>query len=484
MDAWKQLFRDETARSAYESYVSGWEEKIRSFLRFDPDTGLGARERFRDRGEQSPSGPADTESLTDIPFAVKDNIAVEGFPLTCGSKILEKFESPYTATAVEKLLRAGAIPVGKTNMDEFGMGSSTDNSALGKTNNPWDTGLVAGGSSGGSAAAVAAGLVPFALGSDTGGSIRQPAAFCGVYGLKPTYGTVSRYGLVAYASSLEGIGVVTAGAGLLERVYACIRGRDPRDHSSLDPPGETRAAEKRPVRTIGVFDPRKLDMREEVRGVYRLTIERFEKLGYNVREIEIPALEYTVPAYYTIAMAEASSNLARYNGIRYGYRAKGAETYEEMVMRSRSEGFGPEVKLRILLGTYVLRSGFQDQYYLRAQKIRTAIRNGFDASFGGVDLILMPVYPTNAFPHGEGGLDPFEQKLADKFTGAANLAGIPALAFPAGLTGGGIPSGMQLMAPPFEEGRLFAAARRWEEAYPPPRCPGCAETGKWGESRQ
>lgn len=480
MDAWKEIFRDNSARSAYESYVSGWEEKIRSFLRFDPDAGLAARDKFRVPAPVSP-GAADLEALDDLPFAVKDNIAVEGFPLTCGSKILENFDSPYTATAVEKLLSAGAVPAGKTNMDEFGMGSSTDNSALERTSNPWDPRLVAGGSSGGSAAAVAAGLVPFALGSDTGGSIRQPAAFCGVYGLKPTYGTVSRYGLVAYASSLEGIGVVTAGADLLETVYECIKGRDPRDHSSLDPPA---GGEETPVRTVGFFDPEKLDMREEVRGGYRRTIQRFRDLGFEVREIEIPALEYTVPAYYTIAMAEASANLARYNGIRYGYRADDTETYEDMVMRSRSEGFGPEVKLRILLGTYVLRSGFQDQYYIRAQKIRTAVRNGFAEAFDAVDLILMPVYPTNAFPHGEGGLDQFEQKLADKFTGAANLAGIPALAFPAGLTGetpksgegdGSIPVGMQLLAPAFGEKRLFETVRRWEKEYPPPRCPGFLE---------
>ena len=359
---------------------------------------------------------------------------------------------------------------------------STDNSALERTNNPWNTRLVAGGSSGGSAAAVAAGLVPFALGSDTGGSIRQPAAFCGVYGLKPTYGTVSRYGLVAYASSLEGIGVVTGRADILAAVYECLRGRDPRDHSSLDPPGgidDTGGG----VHTVGVFDAGKLDMRKEVREGYRRTIERFRKLGFGIKNIDIPALEYTVPAYYTIAMAEASANLARYNGIRYGYRAEDTETYEEMVMRSRSEGFGPEVKLRILLGTYVLRSGFQDQYYIRAQKIRTAVRNGFDEAFGGVDVILMPVYPTNAFPHGEGGLDQFEQKLADKFTGAANLAGIPALAFPAGLSEEGIPAGMQLLAPPFGEPRLFEAVRRWEDRYPPVRCPGYSEQWEGGGKR-
>jgi aspartyl-tRNA(Asn)/glutamyl-tRNA(Gln) amidotransferase subunit A len=483
MDAWKEIFRVDEARSTYESYVSEWEEKIRSFLRFDLDAGIAAREGLRERtrngrDERTTSGSADSADLADVPFAVKDNIAVEGFPLTCGSRILEDFISPYTATAVEKLLRAGAVPAGKTNMDEFGMGSSTDNSALGQTNNPWDTRLVAGGSSGGSAAAVAAGLVPFALGSDTGGSIRQPAAFCGVYGLKPTYGTVSRYGLVAYASSLEGIGVVTARVELLEKVYACLRGGDPRDHSSLDPPADTDTGSG--VRTVGVFDPGKLDLREEVREGYRRTTEDFKALGLDIREIEIPVLEYTVPAYYTIAMAEASANLARYNGIRYGYRADDADSYEEMVMSSRSEGFGPEVKLRILLGTYVLRSGFQDQYYIRAQKIRTAIRNGFDAAFDEVDIILMPVYPTNAFPHGEGGLDQFEQKLADKFTGAANLAGIPALAFPSGLTDGGIPAGMQLLAPAFGEGRLFEAVRRWEEAHPPARCPGYVERGEAG----
>ncbi|MBN2717360.1 MAG: Asp-tRNA(Asn)/Glu-tRNA(Gln) amidotransferase subunit GatA [Deltaproteobacteria bacterium] len=440
LKSWDRVLADVQSRTEYQNYVTAWESKIRSMLTFDLN-----RDRF---GAQD--GP-----LANIPFAVKDNIAVRDFNLTCGSRILENLVSPYTATAVERLQAAGARVVGKTNLDEFGMGSSTDNSALAQTNNPWNVNAVPGGSSGGSAAAVAAGLVPFALGSDTGGSVRQPAAFCGCFGLKPTYGTVSRFGLVAYASSLEVIGVLSRGVDTLETVYDIIAGRDDRDQSSVARPQNSPA---RGTARVGIL--RQIaELSPAIDAAYRETIEKVKSLGVEIVEIDIPALEYVVPAYYTIATAEASANLARYTGIRYGHRTSDDSSMEQMVAASRNEGFGDEVKLRILLGTYVLRSGFQDQYYIRAQKIRTAIRNGFDAAFGQVDLMLTPVFPTQAFLRGEGELTPFQQKLADKFTAAANLAGIPALTVPIGVTDG-LPTAMQLLAPDFAEHRMFDFARR------------------------
>ncbi len=446
-----RIMSDTEKRKKFTTYVREAEKRIGAFLEFDPERGL------RDA--------ADGGTLSGVPFAVKDILAVKGFGLTCGSKILRNFVSPYTATAVEKLQDRGAVMVGKTNMDEFGMGSSTDNSALGVTNNPWDESRVAGGSSGGSAAAVAAGLVPFALGSDTGGSVRQPAAFCGVVGLKPTYGAVSRYGLTAYASSLDVVGVCARTAAAAEEVFRIIRGRDERDHSSLEYAPSGKPAGKR----IGVLGG-ELGLEPAVERAYGKTIAAFREFGYTVNEIRLPMMEYCVPVYYTIATAEASANLARYTGIRYGSRPEYAGNPEELVRKARSEGFGPEVKLRILLGTYVLRSGFQDQYYQRAQKIRTAIRADFEREFGNVDMILMPVFPTQAFRRGAAGLDPFQQKVADKFTTAANLAGLPALSFPAGIEDG-LPVGVQMMAPPFEEARLFEAAARYESAFPCPTPP-------------
>ncbi len=476
---------DPARRKAYAEWAAQRDEEIGSFLELDPERGarvertLEAEELYDGESET----PADRQArnaaasrLENLPFGIKDNIALRGFRLTCGSRMLEELLSPYSATSVERLLAAGARPVGKTNLDEFGMGSSTDNSALGTTTNPWDPTRVPGGSSGGSAAAVAAGIVPFALGSDTGGSIRQPAAFCGVYGLKPTYGSVSRYGLVAYASSLEGIGLCAESVDLCEDVFTVIKGRDQWDHSSLAPAGGSGEAD-RPgaggatgeVRRIGVLAG-DLGLSDPVRRGYDRAIEALGESGYEIAEVPLGMLDYVVPAYYTIATAEASANLARFTGVRYGYRPDYAENPEELVRKSRSESFGEEVKLRILLGTYVLRSGFQDQYYLRAQKIRTAIRNEFNAVFSQVQAMLLPVYPVQAFAHGEGELDAFQQKLADKFTSTANLIGAPALAIPGG-TEGGLPVGVQLMAPAFGEARLFEVARRFAELVPMERAP-------------
>ncbi|WP_052078651.1 Asp-tRNA(Asn)/Glu-tRNA(Gln) amidotransferase subunit GatA [Spirochaeta lutea] len=455
---WSSVLSEAGGRS-YAQWVREKDQTLGSFLEFDPARGLMTAQTQK-KTEVSDSEPL----LKNIPFAIKDNIALKNFKLTCGSKMLSTFVSPYTATAVERLITQGAVPVGKTNLDEFGMGSSTDNSALMNTNNPWNSEFVAGGSSGGSASSVAAGLVPLALGSDTGGSVRQPANFCGVYGLKPTYGAVSRYGLVAYASSLEVIGITSLDIDLLEQCFRTMRGVDPRDQTSLVWDDSHVRETKTAGRTIGMLVG-DLGLDPGVAEAYGNSRKALEQLGYTVEEISLPMLEYAVPAYYTIATAEASANLARFNGIRYGHRPIFAENPEELIRKSRDEGFGDEVKLRILLGTYVLRSGFQDQFYHRAQKIRTAIRMDFERIFSKVDAIIMPVYPTQAFKHGEGGLDPFQQKVADKFTTAANLTGMPALAIPTGVHQG-LPTGIQCMGPYFGEERLMDVARRLSELLP------------------
>jgi aspartyl-tRNA(Asn)/glutamyl-tRNA(Gln) amidotransferase subunit A len=458
-----------------------------------------------------------------LPFAVKDNIAVEGFSLSCGSKLLQYLKAPYTATAVQKLLAAGTVPVGKTNLDEFGMGSSTDNSGIKRTNNPWDIERVPGGSSGGSAAAVAAGLVPFALGSDTGGSVRQPAAFCGVVGLKPTYGAVSRFGLVAYASSLEGIGILADSVSRCRDVFGVIRGGDPHDQTSRDAPTGAPAlypASDPGGRVIGVLSPEAVakaiagvaaggaiaesgavdeaaahaaeaaaqaaELEPEVRRGFEAAKAGFAELGYKLVEVELPSLKYGVPAYYTIATAEASANLARFDGIRYGARPEWAENPDDLIDKTREAGFGAEVKLRILLGTFVLRSGFQDRYYLRAQRIRAGIRRNFEALLGDsefqdnsnsagnrplCDAILLPVFPTRAFGRGALSLSPFAQKAADLYTCCANLAGLPALSFPAAVEGG-LPVGVQLIGRAFAEGTLLDIAGDWERHHPIPHPPG------------
>jgi aspartyl-tRNA(Asn)/glutamyl-tRNA(Gln) amidotransferase subunit A len=463
--SWTQILTDPKLRSSWLQFARERDDQIRAFLQFDPD--LGQKLTASAAGGSSESGQAD--SLRGVPFAVKDNIAVGTFRLTCGSKLLKDFVSPYTATAVQKLLARGAVPVGKTNLDEFGMGSSTENSGFGLTYNPWDLKRVPGGSSGGSAAAVAAGVVPFALGSDTGGSVRQPAAFCGVYGLKPTYGSVSRFGLVAYASSLEVIGVIARDISMIRDVFAVMRGQDPQDHSSVPYQEAPPTAQRR--YTVGVPDLGSISLHPEVQSSWEKTIDRLKGLGFASKKIELPTLEYLVSAYYVIACAEASANLARFDGVRYGTRSAGFSGNPEQLVRwSRSRGLGDEVKLRILLGTYVLRSGFQDQYYLRAQKIRTAIRREFEGAFSGVDLILMPVYPCGPFKWGSEGLDPFSQKLSDIFTCSANMTGLPALSFPASVEND-LPIGMQFMAPPFAEERLLKACEQFSQVFPVPVCP-------------
>jgi aspartyl-tRNA(Asn)/glutamyl-tRNA(Gln) amidotransferase subunit A len=451
-ELWADVLRKPGLKEKYIKSVKEIDKVIGSFLSFNPGDPAG---RSAGAGE-----------LSGLPLAVKDNIAVKGRPLTCGSRILENLISPYTATAVERLESQGAVVVGKTNMDEFGMGSSNEHSALGTTVNPWDHSRVPGGSSGGSAAAVAAGLVPLSLGSDTGGSVRQPANFCGIYGLKPTYGAVSRYGLTAYASSLEVIGAMSADIELLEKAFQIMAGRDDRDQSSLayiEPP-ENRRRVAVPEFERGVLDT------EVVDSVNR-TVQALKEAGYTVRSVELSSLDLVVPAYYTIATAEASANLARFNGIRYGHVPDYAENPTELMRKARHEGFGDEVKLRILLGTYVLRSGFQDAYYGKAQKIRTLIRNEVNKVFTESDLILMPVFPTQAFPRGDSGMDDYQQRLADVFTCLANLAGLPALSVPTGVSGG-LPTGVQFMAPAFGESHLFHTARALTDVFPLVSPPG------------
>jgi len=463
LSSWAQTLLDPTQRSSWIELVREREDQIRAFLQFDPELGLEV-------AAASSTESGKTGSLRGIPFAVKDNIAVGNFKLTCGSKLLKDFVSPYTATAVQRLLEQGAVPVGKTNLDEFGMGSSTENSGFGLTYNPWDLARVPGGSSGGSAAAVAAGLVPFALGSDTGGSVRQPAAFCGVYGLKPTYGSVSRFGLVAYASSLEVIGVIAREITMIRDVFSAMRGQDPRDQSSV-PYTEVESVKGDGRFVVGVPDLASIPLHEEVQSSWEKTLDGLESLDFVLKKIELPTLDYLVSAYYVIACAEASANLARFDGVRYGTRSAGfTGNPEQLVRLSRSRGLGDEVKLRILLGTYVLRSGFQDRYYLRAQRIRTAIRREFDAAFSAIDLILMPVYPCGPFKWGSEGLDPFSQKLSDIFTCSANMTGLPAMSFPASLENA-LPIGMQFLAPPFAEERLLQACERFTRVFPVPACP-------------
>ncbi|MDR0539887.1 MAG: aspartyl/glutamyl-tRNA amidotransferase subunit A [Spirochaetaceae bacterium] len=445
----------------FSAYFARTEEKIGAFIEVDAAA-----------LSKAAAGTGQNRGLDGLPFAVKDNIAVEGMSLSCGSKLLAPIRAPYTAAAVRKLQEAGAFPLGKTNMDEFGMGSSTDASALKKTNNPWDESRVAGGSSGGSAAAVAAGLAPFALGSDTGGSVRQPAAFCGVAGLKPTYGAVSRFGLVAYASSLDTVGILAKNTALCKSVFDVIKGKDERDQTTAGSGQWTeRCRQPATGKTIAVLAPRALE--KETAAGFEKAKERFAALGYTLTDIDIPALKYAAPAYYTIATAEASANLARFDGVRYGKRAAGAENADELVEKAREEGFGAEVKLRILLGTFVLRSGFQDRYYHRAQRIRAAIRESFERIVGGgagggehhAAAILMPVFPCRAFGRGGAGLSAFEQNAADLYTCCANLAGLPALSFQASVEGG-LPVGVQLLGRAFDEETLFALAADYEAAHP------------------
>ncbi len=406
--------------------------------------------------------------LGGVPIAVKDNMCTAWGATTCASRMLERFHSPYNATVVERLLAADAVIVGKTNMDEFAMGSSTENSGLKRTVNPWDTSRVPGGSSGGSAAAVAGGLCCAALGSDTGGSIRQPASFCGVVGLKPTYGRVSRYGLVAFGSSLDQIGPLTRTVGDAALMMNVIAGHDPADSTSvgeaLAPVRDYLAKLDEPVEglRIGIVPRLNAGADESVRKAVEAALEVYNGAGAQLVEIEMPHSEYAIAAYYVIATAEASSNLARYDGVHYGYRSEHAADYIEVYTKSRAEAFGKEVKRRIMLGTYALSSGYYDAYYLKALKVRSLIRGDFTRAFQDCDCIMMPVAPTTAFKIGEKTDDPLKMYLSDVYTISANLAGIPSISIPCGFDENNLPIGLQIMTPTFTEDRLLRIGRMFE----------------------
>jgi len=431
----------------------------------------------RDRGEiLAEAGAADERraagrcrgALCGVPVAVKDNISTRGLATTCGSRMLESYVPPYDATAVSRLRDAGAIIVGKTNMDEFAMGSSNENSAFRCTRNPWDAGRVPGGSSGGSAAAVAAGEVPLALGSDTGGSVRQPAGFCGVVGAKPTYGRVSRYGLVAFASSLDQIGTMSRDVEGAAALLEAIAGEDPRDSTTAAEPVPSFVGEAGIDLTgvaVGVPDECFSDgLDPSVAENVRDAVEVIRGLGAKVKTISIPHLKFGIAAYYLVADAEASANLARYDGVRYGHRSDHAEDLDDLYRMSRSEGFGAEVKRRIMLGTYALSAGYYDQYYLKAQKVRTLLARDFEKAFESVDVLLAPTSPTTAFALGERADDPVSMYLSDVYTVPVNLAGLPALSVPCGLSASGLPVGLQVVVDRFREPVMFRVARAYEHA--------------------
>lgn len=409
--------------------------------------------------------------LEGIPIAIKDNLCMRGVPTTCGSRILEHYHPPYNATVIEKLEAAGAVLLGKTNLDEFAMGSSTENSAYQVTANPWDTSRVPGGSSGGSAAAVAAEEAVVSLGSDTGGSIRQPASFCGVVGMKPTYGLVSRYGLVAYASSLDQIGpfgrTVEDAATLLE----AIAGYDPRDSTSLkvDIPHYSRAVKpnlkpKGRLRVGIIQETFGKGLDPEVETAVKAAIEVLQELGTEISVISCPTFSYGLPTYYIIAPSEASANLARYDGVKYGLRAEEADNLLEMYEKTRAQGFGPEVKRRIVIGTYALSAGYYDAYYLKAQKVRTLICQDFQKAFAQADVLITPTSPTTAFKAGEKTDDPLSMYLSDLMTIPVNLAGLPALSLPCGFDSQGLPIGMQMIGNVLQEERLLEIANAYEQA--------------------
>jgi aspartyl-tRNA(Asn)/glutamyl-tRNA(Gln) amidotransferase subunit A len=438
--------------------------ELNAFITVIADDAIARAEeidRAAECGEQLPP-------LAGAVIAVKDNMVMRGVRTTAGSRILFNYKPPYTATAVERLQAAGAVIVGKTNLDEFAMGSSTENSAYGAVKNPWDTTRVPGGSSGGSAVAVAAGMAMGALGSDTGGSVRQPASLSGVVGLKPTYGRVSRYGLIAFGSSLDQIGPFANSVEDVARILSVIAGRDPNDSTSSEVAVDDYvSAITGEVRGLRVGVPREYygtGLDGQVKEKIEVAIKKLEGLGAEIIDINLPHTEYAVPVYYLIATAEASSNLARYDGVRYGFRAEEAATLKAMYSRTRDQGFGAEVKRRIMLGTYALSAGYYDQYYGKAQKVRTLIEQDFRDAFARCDVIATPTSPTPAFKLGQKTDDPLEMYLSDIYTITANLAGVPGLSLPCGLSSTGLPIGIQLIGKHFDEARLLRAAHNLEQA--------------------
>ena len=436
-------------------------KRLNVFVHLDPEAVLAqARAVDADRKAGRPVGP-----LAGVPVAIKDVLCVEGEPTTCGSRMLKNFRPPYDATVIARLKKAGAILFGKTNMDEFAMGSSNETSYFGPVRNPWNTELVPGGSSGGSAAAVAARLVPAATATDTGGSIRQPAALCGVTGFKPTYGRVSRYGMIAFASSLDQGGVIAATAEDAALVLGAMAGFDPNDSTSVDRPvPDYTATLNDSVKGLRIgllkeFFDKGLDPNSEKR--IREALGVYEKLGAQLREVSLPCLPLSVPTYYVVAPAEASSNLARYDGVRFGYRCENPKDLMDLYCRTRGEGFGAEVKRRIMTGTYVLSAGYYDAYYLKAQKVRQLINRDFERAFTEVDVLIGPTTPTPAFPIGAKVDDPVTMYLNDIYTIGANLAGLPGVSIPCGFTQG-LPVGLQIVGPHFGEARVLNVAHVYQ----------------------
>ncbi|MDI5984303.1 Asp-tRNA(Asn)/Glu-tRNA(Gln) amidotransferase subunit GatA [Halomonas sp. M4R5S39] len=441
--------------------IARFDDDLNSFITITPETALEAADRADTARAAGKAGP-----LTGVPLALKDIFCTEGVKTSAGSRMLDNFVAPYDATVVEKLAVAGTVSLGKTNMDEFAMGSSNENSYYGPVKNPWDPAAVPGGSSGGSAAAVAAGLVPAAMGTDTGGSIRQPAAFCGITGLKPTYGRVSRYGIIAYASSLDQAGPMARTAEDCARLLGAIAGHDLRDSTSVargvpDYTGELEA----PLTGLKIGLPREYfgdGLDPVVEAAVREAVKVYESLGASVREVSLPHTHYAIPAYYVIAPAEASSNLSRYDGVRFGHRCDNPQDLIDLYKRSRAEGFGEEVKRRILIGTHTLSEGFFDAYYKKAQQVRRLIRQDFLDAFEEVDVLMGPASPTPAFDLG-ANKDPVSMYLQDIYTIAVNLAGIPGISVPAGFAGRR-PVGLQILGTHFAEARLLNVAHRFQQA--------------------
>jgi len=454
----REVHPKEVLESFYERF-SQTEEKVKAYITPLYEEVLKEAERI-DLSEDKP--------LLGIPVAIKDNINVKGYPTTCASKILQSYISPYDATVIERLRRAGALIVGKTNMDEFAMGSSTEYSAFFKTRNPWDLERVPGGSSGGSAVAVAVRSAPLSLGSDTGGSIRQPASFCGVIGLKPTYGRVSRYGLVAFASSLDQIGPFARKTEDIALIMEVISGHDPRDSTSSkrEVPKFTQELGKN-IKGLRVGIVREFmedGVEEGVKRAFEGFLKDMEKEGAYIEEISLPHVNYAIPCYYIIAPSEASSNLARYDGVRFGYRTEKYQDLIDMYSKTRDEGFGPEVKRRILLGTFALSAGYYDAYYLKAMRVRRLITQDFEKAFERVDLIATPTSPTVAFRFGEKTDDPIAMYLSDVFTVSVNLAGLPGISIPIGMSNN-LPVGGQLIGKAFDEASLLRVSYWWEQVY-------------------
>ena len=455
-----------TIAEILESYCNRINEKepeveafVTTYLEEAKDEAQKVQEKL-DNGE-------DLGEYAGIPIGIKDNLCMKGTKTTCSSKMLENFVSPYDATVIEKLKDENIISLGKLNMDEFAMGSSTESSYFKKTKNPWNLNKVPGGSSGGSAAAVAANMVPWALGSDTGGSIRQPASLCGVVGLKPTYGLVSRYGLVAFASSLDQIGPITKDVRDSAMLLSLIAGHDEKDTTSeeIEKKDYTKAL-KNDVKGLKIGVPKEFfgeGINEEVKKELTKAIETYKELGAEVEEFSLDVAKYALATYYIIACAEASSNLGRFDGIRYGYRTPEYSNLKEIYKKSRSEGFGEEVKRRIILGTYVLSSGYYDAYYKKAQKVRTLVSNEFSKAFEKYDVILTPTSPVTAFNIGEKSNNPLEMYLADICTVSINIAGVPAISIPCGVDSEGMPVGMQLIGNKFEEEKILNAAYTFEQ---------------------